>query len=166
MKKNMLTIVILAISLINIVLSAILIFVIVPAANKTNQLVGKVAQIIDLELESPDDVMEDISIADLNIHEFSERITINLKRSEGKNHYAALNLSISVNSKHEDTPELEKLISDNEYAIKEIITDEFAKYTIDNVRENKELIKSNSLKKIQEYFNSDFIINISFGICF
>ena len=52
MKKNILTIVILAMCFVNIVLSAILIFVMIPTANKSIRLVNKVAQIIDLELES------------------------------------------------------------------------------------------------------------------
>ena len=54
MRKNILTIIILAMALINIILSAVLIFAIIPTANKTNQLVTKVAQIVDLELESPE----------------------------------------------------------------------------------------------------------------
>lgn len=163
MRKNILTIIILAMALINIILSAVLIFVIVPTANKTNQLVIKVAQIVDLELESPEGEREVISVSDINIHEFDDKLIINLEKTGNKNNYAALFLSLSVNSKHEDTEELEPLIQENEYAIKEIVTDEFSKYSIDNVRENKDVIKDNCLKKIQEHFNSDFIINVSFG---
>ncbi len=163
MRKNILTIIILAMAIINVILTAVIIFAIVPTANKTNQLVSKVSQLIDLELESPEEKGEVISVSDINIHEFKERLTINLKKSGSKNNYAALFLSLSVNSKHKDTVKLETLIDENEYTIKEIVTDEFSKYTIEDVRENKDLIKNNSLKKIQEYFNSDFIINVSFG---
>ena len=52
MKKNILTIVIMACTVLNLVLNIIIIFSIVPASNKTNKLVDKVASVIDLELEN------------------------------------------------------------------------------------------------------------------
>ena len=51
MKKNILTIVIMASTVLNLVLTIIMVFSIVPAMNKTNKLVDKVASVIDLELE-------------------------------------------------------------------------------------------------------------------
>ena len=68
MKKNILTIVILAMCFVNIVLSAILIFVMIPTANKSIRLVNKVAQIIDLELESPETSMESIDVSDIETY--------------------------------------------------------------------------------------------------
>lgn len=163
MRKNILTVIILAMALINIVLSAIIIFVIVPTSNKTNNLVSKVAQIIDLELESPEAEAQKITVSDIAVYEFEDKQTINLKKSDDDKHYAILYLSVSVNKKHKDTETLQPMIEENEYAIKEIVYDEFSKYTIDNVRENKDVIKENVLRKIQDYFNSDFIVNVSFG---
>ena len=49
MKKNILTIVIMAASLLNLVLTIVIVFAVVPTMNKTSQLVDKVATAIDLE---------------------------------------------------------------------------------------------------------------------
>ena len=52
MKKNILTIVIMAASIINLILSAVLIFSVMPTMNKTSNLIDKVSSVIDLEIES------------------------------------------------------------------------------------------------------------------
>lgn len=162
MKRNILTVIIMAITLINTILTAVLIFVIVPTSNKTTQLVAKVASIIDLELESPEE-KEEIAVSDIESRDIAGQLTINLKSDDGKLHYALVNVSISMNSKHEDYTLLEPKLPENETAIKEIVTDEFMKYTVDEVRENKNEIKEQILIRVQEHFKSDFIINVSFG---
>ena len=54
-------------------------------------------------------------------------------------------------------------ISQYENNMKEIVGDEFSKYTIDEARVMKDKIKDQVLIRIQELFQSDFIINVSFG---
>jgi flagellar FliL protein len=163
MKKNILTIIILAMALINVVLSAVIIFVIVPSANKTSNLVNRVASIIDLELESPEADEAEIAVSDISTYSIEDKLQINLKKSDEGKHYVILNVSLSINKNHEDTAEYELLIEQNEDAITEIITDEFNQYTVDEVNDHKDEIKSKVLKRIQELFKSDFIINVSFG---
>ncbi|MHB8131432.1 MAG: flagellar basal body-associated FliL family protein [Mobilitalea sp.] len=163
MKKNILTIIIMAIVLINTVLTAVLIFAIVPTSNKTSQLVAKVASIVDLELESPDEGEAEIAVSDIKTHVIPDKLTINLKKSDDGSHFAIVNVTLSINSKNEKAAALTLLISDNENAIKEIVTEEFGKYSIDDVTDNKKLIKEQILIRIQELFKSDFIINVSFG---
>jgi flagellar FliL protein len=163
MKKNILTVIILAMALINIVLSAVIIFVIVPTSNRTNNLVSKVAQIIDLELEDPDAKEDEIAVSDIETYEVEDKLTIRLKKSDEAKHYAIVYVSLSINKKHEDYAELQPLIAQNDNEIKEIVTDAFSAYTIDEVDDNKNKIKEQVLSRIQELFKSDFIINVSFG---
>jgi flagellar basal body-associated protein FliL len=163
MKKNILTIIIMAMSLINIVLSAVIIFAIVPTANKTTQIVDKVASIINLELEDPDTGKIDVSVSDIVNHNIPDKLTINLKKSDDTPHFAIVYVSLSLNSKHKDFTDMEPRITDNENKIKEIVTEEFSKYTVDEVNDHKSDIKASVLKRIQEYFQSDFIIDVSFG---
>ena len=49
MKKNILTVVVIALCLINLALSAVVVFSIVPMANRTNDLIAQVASVINLE---------------------------------------------------------------------------------------------------------------------
>jgi flagellar FliL protein len=163
MKKNILTIIILAMCLINIVISAVLIFVMVPTANKSITLINKVAQIIDLELESPDNGMANIGVSDIETYLIDERLTCLLSKSGDTDHYAVLYLSLSLNKTHDDYTELKDYISQYENNMKEIVGDEFSKYTIDEARVMKDKIKDQVLIRIQELFQSDFIINVSFG---
>ena len=163
MKKNILTIIILAITLINAILTAVLIFVIVPTSNKTNQLVTKVASIVNLELEDPQQAEADIAVSDIETYKIADKLTIKLSSQDGSSHYAVLYVSLSMNSKHKDYVTLNPKIVENEGAITEIVSEEFEKYSMDEVNANKDAIKAQVLARIQELFKSDFIINISFG---
>jgi len=163
MKKNILTIIIMAVTLINSVLLAVLVLVIVPTSNKTNNLVSKVAEIVNLELEAPDAADANVAVSDISIHEIPDKLTINLKKSDGTPHYAVVNVSLSVNKKNKDTATLEPLIDTNNNEIKEIVTEEFSKYTMDEVASNKDIIKDQVLTRLQDYFHSNFIISVSFG---
>jgi len=163
MKKNILTVIIMAIVLINTILTGILIFVIVPASNKTAKLVDKVASLVNLELEDPDSKGNEVSVADIVTYKFDEDLTINLKSNDGQPHYALVPVSLSMNSKHSDYEVYKEKMSDYEGEIKEIIADEIHKYTKDDVLDRKKEIKDTVLTRIQELFKSDFIINVNFG---
>ena len=65
---------------------------------------------------------------------------------------------------HSDYEELSPIISKYEHNIKEIVSDEFAKYTIDEAKAMKDKIREQVTIRIQELFKSDFIINVSFEI--
>lgn len=164
MKKNLLTIIILALGILNMILTAVLVFAVVPTTMRTNRLISKVASTIDLELESESEDKENqIGIEDIEEYNISNPITVNLKSEahDTRNHYALVYASLSLNKKSEDYKTLQPAIKANESAITEIINDEFTKYTVDDVFNKKENIKAEILKKIQELFNSDFIIGVS-----
>ncbi len=164
MKKNILTIIIMAVTLINTILLGVLIFAIVPSANKTTKLMDKVASIVDLEMESPENARAQVAVSDIMIYDLPDKLTINLKKGEdGVEHYAILNVSLSMNSKHEDYETLNPKVSEYSNAIGEIVQEEFARYTRDDVEANKNVIKEMIISRIQELFHSDFIISVSFG---
>ncbi len=166
MKRNLLTIIILALGILNMILTAVIVFAVVPTTMRTNSLISKVASTIDLELESPSDKGENqIDIADIEVYQIPEDLTINLKNdaNDEKNHYALVSVSLSINTKSEDYKVLQPTIATNESSITEIINDEFSKYTVSTVTANKENIKAEILDKLQKLFKSDFIISISVG---
>ena len=99
------------------------------------------------------------------IYTFEEKLTVNLAKTAGDstNHFALFSVSLSMNKKNKDYEAKNALISTSETYIKEIVSDEFGKYTLDTVKKNKEVIKQEILNQLKEYFNSDFIVSISFG---
>ncbi len=165
MKKNLLTIVILALSLMNMVLTAVIVFTVVPTSMRTNKLIAKVASNIDLEIDSPLEKPDEVAIQDIETFQIPDDITISLKKSpnDSKAHYALVSVSFSVNTKSKDYETLNPMIASNIDPLKEIISDEFSKYTVDDVTDNKEKIKEEILKRVQEKFQSDFIISVSVG---
>ncbi len=164
MKKNLATILLIAMAFVNLTLSVVLVFVVVPASTKSNNLITKVMQILDLELESAEPTPE-IGVEDIEVYAFEDKITVNLAKTsnDSVNHYALFSVSLSMNKKHSDFESKNALIKTSEINIKEIISEEFGKYTIDTVLTNKEVIKAAIITRLTEYFDSSFIINVSFG---
>ena len=84
MKKNILTIIVMAVSIVNLVLGIVLVFSIVPASNKTAALVDKVASVIDLNIDDPNSEEQDYTIDDLVAYTktYDSAVNINLKKDE------------------------------------------------------------------------------------
>jgi flagellar FliL protein len=162
MKKNFLTVIILSLGILNMILTAVIVFAVVPTTMRTNELISKVATTIDLEINgSPDN--KSISIEDIENYKLSKDLTINLKKgTDNTSHYALVTASLSLNKTSEDYERLQPLVSTNETKINEYFQNEFSKYTMDQVGEKKEEIKNSVLAELQQYFESeDFIIGVS-----
>ncbi len=167
MKKNILAVIILAATLINLTLSAVMIFVFMPTVKQTNNLITKVAQIIDLELENV--VVKDDSDALLEEEKYdlSQDISLNLAiGKDGKSHYAKLSCSVYLNKNSKDYSNVKGLMEQYDGKIREIINEEVSKlpYEEFNVTEKKIATKNVILDRLQnEVFHSTCITSISFS---
>jgi len=168
MKKNILAVIILAATLVNLTLSAMMLFVFVPYVQKANNLITSVLQVVDLELESGAGASEsEVNVEDLeNVTAISSENVGLKKGSDGKLHYAAsVNAVLTLNTAHKDYEGKKDLITKQEDVVKDIIKTCIAKYTLDQVSENYESVKSEIeaevLKQLQEMFNSKFIYKVT-----
>lgn len=169
MKRNLLSIIILALLVVNIVLSAIMMVSVSSSSKKTAELVADISTIIGLEIDGlpQSDVATSVSMADTAVYNISEELTIPLKNGEdGKSHFAVGNVSLSMNSTHEDYATYAETMIDREGLIKDIVFSVIGKYTMEEARENPEQIKAEILTKIQELFGSDFIFGVSFNFLY
>lgn len=170
MKKNMLTIVIIALSAINVILSAVLVFAVVPASNKTSSLISQVSSIINLELDSSDgEVDEKVDPANIETYKIETPLTFNIARSaNGTDHYAALDsISLSINKSSKDYDKLAPTLDANANFITDIVTEVVSSYTYDDAINSKQEIKAEILEKIKAHFNSSFIFSVSLNnLCF
>ena len=100
MKKNLISVIILALCFANLVLTGLLLFTVLPETKKANALIDSVCQAIDLDLNSgasnglsnvPLDQIESYSVNG------GESMNINLKSDGGSNHYAVITVSLSLN---------------------------------------------------------------------
>ncbi len=169
MKKNLISVIILALLIVNIVLTAIMMFSVTGASKKTAALVDNIATALNLELASGTEggAEEVVSMADTETYSFAEDMTIPLKKSEGddKDHYCIVSITLSINTKADGYKEYGSAedLATREGLIKDEINGVFANYTMEEARDNQEEIKKEIINRIQQMFDSKFIYNVSFG---
>ncbi len=169
MKKNLISIVILALLTVNIVLTAIMMFSVMSTNKKTAALVGKVASAISLDLGEDINGEEDVkvvSIEDTVPYTIAD-MTIPLKKSEeedggdGKAHYAILSVTLSMDSKSKDYKKYGEDLTTREDLIRGHINDVVSQYTLNEFNSNPQMIKDKILENIQTLFESDFIFDVT-----
>ena len=62
MKKNIFSVIITVLTVVNVVLTAIMFFIMVPTFNKTNNLITQVASVLNLELDGDSDASADADL--------------------------------------------------------------------------------------------------------
>lgn len=165
MKKNLVSVIILALVLVNLILTAVLAFTIIPQTQKSNLLIDQICAAIDLELEVSGDALAAIPIEDIEVYNVADQFTINLKDSgDGKSHYALLSVGFSLNTKSEGYEEITvEGIKAKETIIKDKINGIVKQYTKEEFDANSEAIKGEILEAMQEMFGSDFVVGVSFS---
>ncbi len=166
MKKNILTVIILATTLVNLTLCGVMLFVYLPNAQKMNTMITKICQVIDLELESPipKEKKDDVLPQDLEPILVAEEMTVPLaKGADGKEHYLRVNVSLVLHKKAEDYKTVQPMIESQNARIKEIIQNSLGDLTYENHLDSKDLVKEEILKFLQEEFNTECIYRIDFG---
>lgn len=164
MKKNLITVITLALVVVNLVLTVILTITILPETQKANELITKVCSAIDLDLESGSATSNaNIPIDQIEVYNISDQLTINLKQGEdGKEHYAMLTVSISMDTQNSDYKELQPQVEAKVELIKGDINNIVSQYTIDEIKNNQAAVQEEILKDLQKMFGSDFIVAVGF----
>lgn len=164
MKKNLISIVILALLIINIVLTAIMLFSVTGTNKKTAALVTDIASAINLELQTgteEEEAAPAVPMENVITHDIAE-MTIPLQTGEdGKAHFAMLSFTLSMDSKNKGYKTFGADIATRESLIKGEIIDVVGSYTVDSARENRHVIETEILTRIQKMFDSDFIFNVT-----
>ena len=171
MKKNLMTVIILALVLVNLVLTAILAFTIIPQTRKSNQLIDKIASAIDLELEdgSGKDTAA-VPVEDIEVYDIEASFTVNLSPSgDGKDHGIGMavkifSIGLSLNTKSDGYKSIgTEGLKAKETLIKNDINTIVSEYTMEQFREDEQSVKDAILEDLQEMFGSDFIVGVSFS---
>lgn len=166
MKKNLLSILILALVLVNLVLNIVMIFSVLPAARKTNNMVTKICGILDIELAADEDANKKVSMDKLAVYEISEgaTMTINFKGGEdGKAHYLVTAVSISMNTESDGYETYGTTIADKESIIKGEISNVVSSYTMEEYQVDAAGIRKEITDNLCDMFESDFIVDVTFS---
>lgn len=164
MKKNIFSVIIAALTVINVVLTAIMFFVMLPTFQKTNKLITQVASVLNLELEDKDSSGDEAyTLADLEEVPvaFEAQQTLNLATGEdGKLHYAMLDgYTLSINKKSKDYKKLNETVKKSQTKFTDIIRDVITSHTVDDISED--VVKKEALEQIQELLDSKVVVEVS-----
>lgn len=166
MKKSMLNVITLALVLINLVLTVVLTFSLVSTNNKTNNLISKVAKIIDLDVggTSSGSGTGNVNIDNVEYIDVmsgdSNSITVSYTDG-GKTHYVVLKVTIGLNKKSKDYETKSVSINNGMKLIVSQITNEALKYKYDSVVANKTTIENNLLSTLRDQFQTEMIHSVT-----
>lgn len=165
MKKNLMSVLILALVLVNTILTAVLAIGIIPSVKKSNQLVETVASAINLELNGADgESVSSVPMAQIETYDLEDDMTINFKKGEdGKDHYVVLKASVSMDTKNKGYKEYGEEISAKASIIRNEINSVVSSYTYDEFRDDQQAVQNEILKNLRKVFDSDFIVSVGFS---
>lgn len=162
MKKSLLNIITLVLVLTNTVLTAIMVVVVIQSMNSSNAVISKVAQAIDLEKGEAEE--SQLSINDTETYDPDVKLTIKLRSSkDGKEHYAVIYPQLKINKKNEDYAKLSKTLDDYKGDITQCVQDVVQQYTAEELQSDPDKVREDILAKLQEMYNSEFIIGVIFS---
>lgn len=164
MRRNMLAIVILAATLINLTLLAVLVFTVIPKAKRTDALIEKIVSAIELETESgigksygetaPEDQEEFVFQSEY----------VNLKPIGDEANVAMANITVTLNKKHEDYETVQPLIEGKKTKIVAAVSSVLTDYATAEVPLYIDDINKDALQKVRDIFQSKCIIDVTLHV--
>lgn len=163
MKKHLLSIITTALVVVNLIMSVVIVFTVLPTTSKINNLVTEICAALALDLESDGNGTGSYKIEELEEIPIEDELTINLKSGEdGEDHYAIVQVAVIVNNTHEDYEKYATSITKKSSLVKDAIITEISGFTIEDMKENPEAVQAAILDSLQSLFNSRFIVKVAF----
>ena len=168
MKKNLMSVLILALLVVNIVISAIIMVTLVPQTKQANKLITEVCTALNLEIASGRTAnLSSVSIEDIVVYDLEDSITVNLTDSpNGDEHYAVVSISLSYDKTNPDYETLEPLVAERVTLIRETVRSIVTKYTYEEIKNDISEPEALALERIQGLFDPNFIIAVNLGATF
>lgn len=172
MKKNLLSLLILVLLIVNIAMTAVMMISVTGTNKKTAELVTSIATAMNLQLYTPDgSSVADVPLSETESYDGIGELMIPLSAStdpdgtqSSKRSYIIFTLSLQQNIKHKDYKKMGG--TENLDGKKSLVTDAVTKvvgaHTLEDcqTQEGLERIRKEILAEIQKLFGSDFIYKI------
>ncbi|MCR5626019.1 MAG: flagellar basal body-associated FliL family protein [Lachnospiraceae bacterium] len=170
MKKNLMTIIILALLLVNTVMTGIAMFSVITTNSAVVDLVKKISLAVDVDMGTASPVESStgtgtVDISNIETYNIADQLTIKLKNDpeEEKDRFAVVGITLSLNTQDPDYATYGDL-STREGLIKDEINKVIGSYTYSEIQEvPTEVIQEKILENLQALFNSKFICGVSFS---
>lgn len=169
MKKNLMTVITLVLCLVNLVLSAVIVFAVVPEINNVNSLIAKVSEAIELDVKtgSDADAASTVPVESQFRYQVNagESMTINLKdNGDGDSHFIVAKITVTLNNTSE---KYETFGGDNASTYDDIykmyINQVVSQYTIDDIKANQNAPLDEIRDLCNTYFgDSSLVVSVGF----
>ncbi|MBO6195901.1 MAG: flagellar basal body-associated FliL family protein [Butyrivibrio sp.] len=175
MKKNLLSIIILALLVVNLGMTGFMMLSVMTTNSQTAKLISDIAAALELEANGGNtggfsgSASGVVAVTDMATWGFTgdEKLTIALKPGEdAKTHYMVVEVVFSLNKASADYATLgtEENLANVKEVVKSTITNKLASYTMEELQSGMdEVAREEILESVQEMFNSNFIYDISFS---
>lgn len=164
MKKNIFTVLILALTIINVVLTAVLFFVMLPTFQKTNTLLTDVAAVLNLDLDADSKAGADAEVTMSDMEPIAvaweSQQTYNLKADDsGKDHYAMMKgYTLYLNKNAEGFSEVQERLTNDHAQIDGILSSVISKHTA--AEATQDLIIKEALEEINKLLDSKIAVQL------
>ncbi len=175
MKKNLLSIIILALLIVNIGMTGFMLLSVMTTNSQTAALIADIAAALELEANggntggfsgSASGVVAPTDVATFGFTG-DEKLTINLKAGEdGKSHYMVVEVVFSMNKASADYATLgsEDQLASMKELVKSKVTNTLSSYSLEELQSGSDAIaRETILEEVQELFGSNFIYDVSFS---
>lgn len=172
MKKNLLSIIILALLVVNIGMNAFMLLSVLTTNSQTAKLISDIAAALELEASGGNgggfsgSASGVVDVANIATFGFTgdDKLTINLKPSaDGKSHFMLVEVVFSMNTASEDYAAYSESIDGMIDLVKGKVTTVLSSYTMEELQLDDTKAKELILEQVQELFNSNFIYEVTFS---
>ncbi len=170
MKRNMLAIIILAVSIVNLAMTAFMMLTVMNTNSKTVKLIGDVAAAVNIDnttiIPSGESTPASVPMDKTATYDIGgdDKMTIAFQPGEdGDTHYAQVEVVLSMNMDSEGYKTYGATMDERKSIIRSTILEIMQAYTVDEVRGNEAAIQQQILEALQQLFDSDFIFKVSFS---
>ena len=174
MKKNLLSVLILVLLIVNIAMTTIMMISVTGTNSKTAELVTSIATVMNLELYDPGGVsVAEVPLSDTEAYDMPELMfplaastVVNADgttTTSSKQSYIIFTLSLLQNTAHEDYKTLggAENMDSRASLIKDVVNRVMGNHTLEECQSNFEGIREEILKEIQQLFGSNFIYKLA-----
>ena len=163
----MLSVLILALLIVNVALTSIMMFTMMGTNKKTAKLIDGISTALSLEITDPSEegaeAEAEVAMEDIKVYQIPDQLTIGLaKGADGKAHYCVVSISLSLNTKDPNYEKYNATLGDNVDMIKDKIFQVVGSHTIEEAESNTDGLREEILEAIQQMYGSKFVYNIVF----
>lgn len=175
MKKNLLSIIILALLVVNLGMNGFMMLSVMTTNSQTSKLIADIAGALELEANGGNtggfsgSASGVVAVTDTATFGFTgdDNLTINLKPGEdGKTHYLVVDVVFSMNTASPDYATLgaEDRLASMKELVKSKVTNTLAAYSMEELQAGGlETARETILDEVQELFGSNFIFDCNFS---